>query len=1162
MPIWTKDQQSAIDARNSNIIVSAAAGSGKTAVLVERVISLITDEINPVDIDKLLIVTFTNAAAAEMKSRIMKSLGEKLMQDANNSNIQRQLSLLPNAKISTIDSFCINLVRENFFKLNIQQDFELLDDSKNRLIEQDCVDSVIEKYYSDGDKDFDLLVELFSKSKDDKDFTDTIKTIYTYINAQAFPFDWLENVCEMYNPSIGIDDSESKQYAYSQIKSSVEYALKLIDYSLDSLSPDDELYGKYYDYVSNHKALFENMSSYLEKSWDEFYSYINSLSSPFSRMPSKRGYTSPSKNIISNNKDQYKKILEKDIMPFFVCNSEEYREDCEYLYGSVKKLISIVKDYHNEMIARKNELNSYSFSDIEHFAINLLFYLDENKIIVTTDLANELKDSFYEILVDEYQDTNSAQDKLFEIISNGFNRFMVGDVKQSIYRFRHAMPSIFNHKKDEYTPYVKESNNQSQRIILDKNFRSRQGICEFTNFVFSKIMTKKVGELDYNAFEYLNYGADYKESDLPCVSLKLINTPDGKDNDEYEARQCAELILSKIKSGEKIKDGDSYRNITFKDFAILFRSTANRLPIYNKVLTEYGIPVISNNKINLFENNEVSILVSLLRVIDNPIQDIPLLAALMSVFYGYSADDIAAAKVNYPSRNLYSSIVKDEKFTRFINDLEKYRKYASSMSVEAFIRQLINETSFLSLISAMGNFAQRKQNVMKLLDLAHSFDKGENVGLTAFMRYVDSIIRSGVNMDSATVSTPNSNCVTLTTIHKSKGLEYPITILAGSAHKYNTTELFDQVQLNAEKGIGLKVHMKDEMYRYNSLQYNCIKDANKSASMSENLRVLYVAITRAREQFIMLYTGKNIDNKINKLLSKIIDGSIPSNVVKDTYCDGDLILMCSLLHKDAKVLRDYCEDYVLTDPFATFKMSVDVLSNVEENISESAQLADVDENLLNEISDKLDFKYDRRELSSFISKRTASSLDEKEQGFKYFAKSKPAFLSNGELTAAQKGTAMHAFMQYCDYENAKNNLIAEIERLKDNNYLSDEQANALNTTKLSNLFNSEFAKRMFESDKIYREIKVSSFIPVNELEDTELTDNVLVQGIADCVFEENGELVLVDYKTDRVDNENELLDLYKNQIAFYKKAIEKTLKKPVKTALLYSFSLDKICIYK
>lgn len=1161
MPKWTVPQQNAIDAKNSNILVNAAAGSGKTAVLVHRVIKMITEDGVPVD--KLLIVTFTNAAASEMRKRISDKLREIIKNTQNNTVAKKQYSLLPGAKICTIDSFCINLVRENFYKLDIQQDFNIMDDSERMLVEDSVLDEIINSYYDSGDKTFLELVELLSSAKNDDDLALTVKQINSFTSSQAFPDLWLDKACELYNPEIKLSKSFAAERIFEETQSYIDFVFELIDNSLNSLYEDDVLYDKYKKMLLSDRENFETLKASIStKDWNKIIQNINGVS--FSRAPSKRDYESPSKAVVTANRDNYKSIL-KTIKSLYSATEEEYLDDCKKLYPLISLLCKIIKEFSTAVLEEKKRLNSYTFSDVEHFAINLLFYMSDDGKIVKTDLANELSDNFYEILVDEYQDTNSAQDTLFKMLSNGRNRFMVGDMKQSIYRFRLAMPQIFNAKKQAYADFEPNGDKESYKINLDTNFRSRKDICSYVNFVFSRFMSYKVGEVDYNENERLNNGLKYKDSDIPSAALYMLEPPEDRDADEYEAEKIAEYIISKIKSGELIREGEIYRPIKYGDFAVLMRSDKSRLPIITDIFSKYGIPTVSNNKSNLFSSNEVVILLNLLRSIDNPLLDIPLLATLMSVFYGYTPDSLAEARVNTPAKNLYTSIVNNSEFIAFVNDLKRYREYASSMSVESLLRTIIGETSYLSVISAMGNHEQRVLNVMKLIDIAKHFDSGENVGLTAFLRYVDAIIDNKFNVESPAVTHTDSNAVSVMTIHKSKGLEFPVCILAGASHQYNKDDLKKRVQLNSRYGIGLKVYNADTMSRYDSIQYCVLRQINEKELMSENLRVLYVALTRAKEQFVTFYTSKKIERAVTANAKKIIDGRVSPVSVQKTNSDGDLIVTAALLHKDGGVLRDMCHSDIKFDALSDFDMSINVvLGDTEQKTVDEAQTvkAELDPELLKKIKDRLSFRYDRLSLANYPSKMTASSLDDSHRNYEYLTSSKPAFLTEGNMTYAEKGTAMHTFMQYCDYDNARDDLETEIARLISYSYLTAEQAKVLDRGKLTTFFTSDFAKRIFGGDRVYREFKISAFVPVNEIENIDFDDKVLVQGIADCVFEENGELVLVDYKTDRVQSEEELLCEYKNQIAFYKYAVEKSLKKPVKQAALYSFYLNKPCFYK
>ena len=528
-------------------------------------------------------------------------------------------------------------------------------------------------------------------------------------------------------------------------------------------------------------------------------------------------------------------------------------------------------------------------------------------------------------------------------------------------------------------------------------------------------------------------------------------------------------------------------------------------------------------------------------------------------------DELAEIRIENKYKNFYFSLSNSKmpKAVAFVNDIKNLKKLSVTMSVSNFIRYLIEEKGIVAFINAMGNGEQRYQHILSLISFAQRFDAGVNIGLTSFIRYVDKIIESNSSVDSKASLSGNDDAVTIMTIHHSKGLEFPVCILAGTSKRYNTDELSDDLLINTKYGFGVKIHNEEMMYNVPSLPYAVIKSKNANELMSENLRVLYVAMTRAKEQFITFISCQNLESKVNKkLVANLVGGKITPYTVNSCTGDGDLLLLCALFHKDGKVLRDYSEIPLLPD-LAEFDMSISIIE--PEEYSEKVQkevIAEPNKEIIKEISDKLSYKYEYLPLSTVASKMTASSLDDSDNNFEFITSSKPAFMNKAEMTPAQRGTAMHTFMQFCDYEKAKDDLETEISRLLSCGFISNEQANALDKAKLNSFFSSTFAGRMFNSDNIYREIKVSTFVKANDIYDIKFNNDILVQGIADCVFEENGELILVDYKTDRVKNENELLDRYKKQIAFYRMAIEKTLKKPVKEAVLYSFCLEKVCIYK
>ncbi len=1162
MPDWTKEQQNAIYARNRNILVSAAAGSGKTAVLVERVIKMVTDKNNPVDIDKLLIVTFTNPAAAEMRFRITKSLNELIRKYPDEKFYRHQLSLLPSAKISTIDAFCSNLVKEHFYELSISQDFSIFDESQLELLENSVISDVLDKLFEENDNDFISLFQLFTVPGNEKPFIDAVKRLLRFIYAQPFPYKWLDDCVELYNPDIPFKETVWYDYIINEANYLFDYALSLAKENLEIIECDDEkLLSKFKDVINDDITEITRYQKAVNSSWDNV---VNQREVKFKTSPKTTTLAPDIAAKFKANRELYKSIMSKDIASFFVSGEDDYHQDMKIAYRQLKMLVKIIKTVDCCLLEQKKEINTYSFSDIEHFAINLLFSLDENGKVNKTQLASDLSDSYYEILVDEYQDTNEAQDLLFTYLSNGKNLFTVGDIKQSIYRFRLAMPHIFNKKKKTYSYYDAYDNSQSSKIILDRNFRSRSAICSYVNFIFSNLMSERVGELDYTSDEYLNYGAKYPDTEIPSAQLKILNGVKGEDYDKLEAAYIAKTILNKVKNGELIKDGDSLRPVKFGDFAILMRKISGHINTYSQVLLDHGIPVICDNSSNLFDTTEIKLLLSLIRVIDNPMQDIPLLAAMMSPIYGFTADELAEIRIENSCKSLYFSVSnsKSERAINFINDLKELRSISVSMSVASFIRYLIEAKGIIAYINAYGNGEQRYRNILKFIGYAARFDSGINVGLTAFVRYIDKIADLDKGIESAKINAVNNDCVKIMSVHHSKGLEFPICIFAGTTKQYNKQDLSERLLLNTSLGLGIKNHNEEQLYQYNTIPYTVIKNKNTAEIMSENLRVLYVAMTRAKEQFISFITVDNIESKVNKLASNIHNSTIEPYICKKAVCDGDLLLMCALMHKGSKELRDLTSaDIKIIN--ADFDLSIEISNEIQLNSQEeSFDFVPYDEDIIKQIDSKLSYTYPGTELSALGAKLTASALDSIDNSFEFLTSSKPSFLNKNGLTPAQRGTAMHTFMQYCVYENAHNCLSDEINRLLALGLITQEQALSLDTSALSEFFNSDIYSLIKSADTVYREFKVSSFVSSKEIYNTDADEQILIQGIADCVIKKNNQLILIDFKTDSIKNEDDLLEKYRKQLMFYKYAVEKTLNLPVVSAALYSFKLGKCCYYK
>ena len=1159
MTNWTMPQSNAIKARNGTVLVSAAAGSGKTAVLVQRVIELLLDQEKSVDVDTLLIVTFTNAAAAEMRERISKAIEQQLALNPNNTHLKRQQILLANAKICTIDSFCMDLVKEYFYLLSIEQDYIIIDKADEVNLQNIALNSVLEKMYSDGDEDFLELVELLSGLKNDELLCDAIIKLYTYSMVSGDPKYWLEHLADVYENDDFLSSKWFKiliEFVYENVVSAISY----VEQALKTFCGCQDVYEKVESVLKADIKSLSDIKYSIEtnQNYDNIFNLIQNIS--FGRMPRISSDYEFEKEKCSDLRKKAKGIIDK-LKQLFCADFEQAKLDNQKTYLIVSTLSECVQMFSDELMALKKEKNSFSFADIEQFALRLL--VEQGN---PTPLAIELKNKYTEILIDEYQDTNTAQDTLFSTISNDKNMFMVGDVKQSIYRFRQAMPQIFNSKKNVFCQY--DGENFPSKIILDKNFRSRNGVCEFINFLFSKLMSEQVGEMLYQDEDMLSAGFPYPDLEMPSVQMHIVENEELKSDtfDEIEANYIAELIIKKVKNKELICDKNmNIRPCDYGDFAILFRSASSHIPNYESVFKNLGIPVAAQSSSSFVDNPEIKTIVSLLKVLDNPMQDIPLLSVMLSPIFAFSEDEIANMRINDRKSSLYVCIKNyskiNEKTKLFLDRLSYLRTYCGTMSVSSLVRKIIDETSYAAIVKSMGSPEQRMSNLYLFMELADNYQTQDNKGLAAFIRMID---KGGLDVDSAKILDNAQNAVRMMSIHHSKGLEFPICILAGTTRKFSNKSAFGNCILHPELGVGIKLLDKSGEFSYQTLPYNAVKIATDRAEMSENLRVLYVALTRARVQLITVTTVNSLENKMKSLDGKMVNyKGISPLFVGDANSDADWLLMCMTFHKDGKILRKIIGFEEMIDD-NNFDVDI-ILSSSELKKSDQeneAELVSVNDEIISQIDGILNYKYPFSELSSLAAKRNASALDENEYNYDFFASSRPAFLDDEGLTSAQKGTAMHSFMQHCDYQKAKNNLNNEAQRMCDLGFLSNSEFESLDYGSLNTFFNSELANRMFVSKKLMREIKFSTFVDAKEIYDINIdNEKIFVQGIADCVFIENNELVIVDYKTDRVKSEEQLLNRYRKQIEFYAKALEKTLGLPVKTTMLYSFYMNKSISY-
>lgn len=1172
---WTTDQRHAIECRKGSVLVSAAAGSGKTAVLVERVIRRLTDKDNPCSAEDLLIVTFTRAATAQMREKIGAAILKRLSEDPTDRHLRRQYMLLPFAKICTIDSFCNDLVRENFHALGISPDYSLLDNETAVIMKNDVCEAMLERAYEeDLDGRFSELSDMMSSGSSDEDFAKLIIKIYDISTAYPFPDLWLDSLIGEYSqPDI------NKSRWGGIIK---KYVCDMLDYCVSSsrdvmtaMESDPIVADAYGAAVQNDINMYAELREKINSDWDEALEAFKTVKyMSLGRVP--KGYESETKNVVTTARKKLKDLLKK--VPGIMCvSSEEHADDMRLLRDPVTKLIELVKQFGREYSAEKDKMNSADFSDILHRALNLLAVSDGSGGYIKTDLARELSSHYVEILVDEYQDINEAQDMIFRAISADENNlFTVGDVKQSIYRFRQAMPEIFLRRRS--TTHSFESGRYPLGITLGSNFRSRVGVTSCVNYIFRQLMSTEAGELEYDDSEALNAAAKYPERDTPDCELHVVTDKGNRaDMLEAQARYVAKYIERTVREGKMlVTKGGALHPASYGDFCILLRTAKNVSSVYANALSERGIPVFSPETGGFFEAAEISFLLSLLRVLDNPVQDIPLAAVMLSPLFGFSAGELADIRASAKERleagetePLYRSVAVSadggsKKAAAFLKKIESLRRLSLTLSAGELVHRVCEETGFDALVGAMPDGERRRLNVGLLCDYAEKYEAAGNLGLSGFIRFIDKVARTSGDLATAARPSENADIVRIMTVHQSKGLEFPICILADMQHAFNERDNTESVLISSSAGLGMKRRTEDGISVYDTASRRAAVITSERMGRSEEMRVLYVALTRAKENLVMVTSVPNPEKGLAKVAVEcgIGERANPFAVLRMNNF-SDLVLAALMRHPAADELRKLSgvDVPIFLSEKDRFKLKV-VVSDSESFMTESANEQKIAAKpvFFNEVQARLDYSDLRSVLSSVPAKRAASDGSERGINREYFASSRPAFMSSGGLTPAQRGTATHKFMQFSDYSAARANIESELARLVDGGFLSEDEGKAVNIGAAKRFFMSPLAERIFASDNVMREKKFAALFPAKffypELTGEAAEEKIVVQGIADCVFVEDGELVIVDYKTDTGVDAEALLDRYSAQLEIYREALSQALGMPVKETLLYSFFMN------
>ncbi|MCI1955940.1 MAG: helicase-exonuclease AddAB subunit AddA [Oscillospiraceae bacterium] len=1166
---WTEGQLDAIRARGGTLLVSAAAGSGKTAVLVQRVIERITDPVHPADADRLLVVTFTKAAAAEMRGRISAEISRLLESRPFDSHLQRQQLLLSHAHISTIDSFCSDLVHQNFFRLGISPEVRILDESELSVLRSEAADETLEEFYEKDDPDFYDFVESFPSGRDDAGVAETVRRLYGFVRSHPFPERWLREKAALYENPGSAARTVWGRTILSFAEDAVAYCISVLKESLNLIDGDETVSAAYGDAFRADMAGLQALQGAVRSGdWDRALSAASNFS--FHRLKSLRGRAGdPLKDKAMSARREVKTTIGK-LADLFGAPDEQCREDVGRLCPIVNKLFEVTRRFSQVLDGKKAERRAADFSDLEHWTLRLLVKETPGGFERTPEAA-ELADSFDEIMVDEYQDTNETQDMIFRALSRDeSNLFLVGDVKQSIYRFRQAMPQIFLRRRAEFQPYDRKINAYPACVVLGRNFRSRPGVTDAVNFVFRQLMSRQAGELDYTKSEELVPAADYPPNGEPDAELDILDLSgcEEKDTVREESRRIAGLILQMTDGTPRITEKGALRPAVYRDFCVLLRSANRPAHDYVRELTALGIPAWADTAGGFFEAYEVGIALSLLRVVDNPVQDIPLLSVMMSPIYGFTADDMARIRLHDRSGRLYPAVAEaakngDTMAADFLDQMENFRMLSAAMPSDRLIRTVFEKTGFCDIVQAMPNGELRLANLRLLLEYAKKYEASGYNGLTGFLRFLDRLQRNSGDMSAASALTESANVVRVMSIHHSKGLEFPVCIVAGCARRFNRES--PAVLLHPELGLGARLKGAYGA-RYNTMPRAAVALELERDDMSEELRVLYVAMTRAKEKLVLLASLKDAEKTLGRLASRLTrEERIPPYVVRSASSIADWLLLCALRHPDGGSIRRLAgvsEDVVVPakEPWK-IRLIRPGEEEEPERQAETIPQAEPDTALEEQIAADLDYRYPYAGLNGVCAKAAASELAAREFSAEYAATSRPAFLSEKGLTPAERGTALHAYLQFADYRKALADPRAELHRLVEEKYLTEPQAQAVDLTHAEAFFGSPVMRRVLASPHFEREFRFTVEIPAGRIQ-PELAsplsgEAVILQGSVDLVFEEDGGLVLVDFKTDRTRDTRALWNRYREQLALYRFALERCTEKPVKQCLLYSFYLDR-----
>ncbi len=1174
--IYTKEQQQVINLRDRNILVSAAAGSGKTAVLVERIIARLTRDETPIDVDQLLVVTYTEAAAAEMKERIHRAIEKALEENPEDVHLQRQATLIHNAQVTTIHSFCLSVIRDYFHTIDLDPGFRVGEEGELKLLKRDVLEEVLERWYQEASPAFITFVESFATGKDDRKLEEIVTQLYEYSRSYPDPDEWLESSVQKYHVEevSELEEASFVQTIKRDIKLILGDMLGQLEYA-HSVCESGDGPAAYLPAIESDIQTVQRLIR--EDSFERLQELFSAVK--WTRLGSNRN-KSVSEEAIQSVKEirkGVKEVVEGLQKQYFFDSLAEQQKGMLAAENNMKILAALVKEFADTFTQKKQSRNMIDFSDMEHYALQILTR-NEAGILVPGAAAKEYQEKYAEIMIDEYQDSNYIQEAILtsvSTVSKGINNvFMVGDVKQSIYRFRLSRPELFMEKYDTYDT----EDGDMQRIDLHKNFRSRREVLESVNYIFRQIMRREFGGIEYDEKAALYVGAEYESEEGNETEICLIDVSEAEEKDnkrETEARVIARKI-KKLTAGHRIYDkkADTYRKAAYGDIVILTRSLKGWADVFLNVLNQEGIPAYSVSKEGYFETREIQMILNYLKILDNPRQDIAFAAALTGPFAGISSEELAILKNERAEKTFYEKVcsyVRDgtsevlrERLNIFLNQFHRFRKKVSYMAIHELLLLITEETNYRNYIAALPGGEQRAANLEMLFEKAVSFESTSYKGLFHFVRYIEQLYKYEVDYGEAGIVDESADVVRIMSIHKSKGLEFPIVFVAGMEKGFNLQDTRSSVIIHPELGVGIDYVDIEKRIRYPSLLKKMIQKEVEKETVAEELRVLYVAMTRAREKLILTGTISKPEERLDKYkdLRQRAEQKLPYSRVMSAkrYFDWLLPAVCRGFDSTVPIVIDKIDmaDIVLEEMEEEYR---DMLAKQE--LLEWDTERTYDEEVKAQIENQFSYRYPyvvgqrtRQKVSvSELKKRVymeESELEEEE-----VIPLLPKFLQGEtEMTGAMRGTAYHKVMELLDFcaDYDEETLKKFMEQMVGEQKMTREAVSCVRPKEILNFLDSSVGRRMQRAGRLGKLHAEQPFVLAMDPSDA---DSVLVQGIIDVYFEEENEIVVLDYKTDRVRQTEDLIGRYKIQLEYYGQALERLTGKTVKQKIIYSFALQK-----